>query len=310
MASKRKWLAIVIAIILLTLVGMIVLYQNPSDSPLRIGVYYYAWYMDDWDQYHQNCLDTPYLGKYNSANLTVIVQHLNWFKQLGIDFVVFSWWGKDSPSDNNIKLILNQIAENYTDLQFFIMVEPFGDGWLEAYDNSTKTYRFNLIYDYIDDTYISQFNSNCFCLDGNAVVGFYDGPDREFAKDVIPSDNRFSLRIIGCHTDDDWEYEVPNPSLSSQPVCRDGEISVCPRYDAHGRHEDVNYTEGLYDAQWNKAISEVKQGKVKIITIISWNEFAERTQIEPTYDVTSAFKDPFYLFDKTQGYIEEVKEIP
>lgn len=308
MVSKRKWLVVGTALIIIALFGIIMFII--SESPPTIGVYYYPWYTDDWDQYHQNCLDTPFLGKYNSANLNVIVQHLNWFKQLGIDFVIFSWWGKDSPSDNNIKLILNQIAENYSDLQFFIMVEPFGDGWLEAYDNSTKTYRFNLIYDYIDDTYISQFNSNCFCLDGKAVVGFYDGPDREFAKDVIPSDNRFSLRIIGCHTDDDWEYEVPNPSLSSQPVCRDGEISVCPRYDAQGRHEDVNYTEGLYDAQWNKAISEVKQGKVKIITIISWNEFAERTQIEPTYDVTSAFKDPFYLFDKTQTYIEEVKEIP
>jgi hypothetical protein len=308
MASKRKWLVIGTVLILIALFGIIIFLA--SESPPTIGVYYYPWYMDDWDQYHQNCPDTPYLGKYNSANLTVIVQHLNWFKQLGINYVVFSWWGKDSPSDNNIKLILSQIAENYTDLQFFIMVEPFGDGWLEAYGNSTKAYRFSLIYNYVYETYISQFNSNCFCLDGKAVIGFYDGPDREFARDVVPSDNRFSLRIVGCHTDDDWEYEVPNPSLSSQPVCRDGEISVCPRYDAHGRHEDVNYTEGLYDAQWNKAISEVKQGKVKIITIISWNEFAERTQIEPTYDVTSAFKDPFYLFDKTQAYIEEVKEIP
>jgi hypothetical protein len=308
MASKRKWLVIGTVLILIALFGIIIFLA--SESPPTIGVYYYPWYMDDWDQYHQNCPDTPYLGKYNSANLTVIVQHLNWFKQLGINYVVFSWWGKDSPSDNNIKLILSQIAENYTDLQFFIMVEPFGDGWLEAYGNSTKAYRFSLIYNYVYETYISQFNSNCFCLDGKAVIGFYDGPDREFARDVVPSDNRFSLRIVGCHTDDDWEYEVPNPSLSSQPVCRDGEISVCPRYDAYGWHEDVNYTEGLYDAQWNKAISEVKQGAVKIITIISWNEFAERTQIEPTYDVTSAFKDPFYLFDKTQAYIEEVKEIP
>ena len=308
MASKRKWLVIGTVLILIALFGIIIFLA--SESPPTIGVYYYPWYMDDWDQYHQNCPDTPYLGKYNSANLTVIVQHLNWFKQLGINYVVFSWWGKDSPSDNNIKLILSQIAENYTDLQFFIMVEPFGDGWLEAYGNSTKAYRFSLIYNYVYETYISQFNSNCFCLDGKAVIGFYDGPDREFARDVVPSDNRFSLRIVGCHTDDDWEYEVPNPSLSSQPVCRDGEISVCPRYDAYGWHEDVNYTEGLYDAQWNKAISEVKQGKVKIITIISWNEFAERTQIEPTYDVTSAFKDPFYLFDKTQTYIEEVNEIP
>jgi hypothetical protein len=40
------------------------------------------------------------------------------------------------------------------------------------------------------------------------------------------------------------------------------------------------------------------------------NEFAERTQIEPTFDTTSAFKDPFYLFNKTQAYIENVTAIP
>lgn len=89
------------------------------------------------------------------------------------------------------------------------------------------------------------------------------------------------MRVIGCNQDDDWEYQVPNPSLSNQLVCRDCEISVCPRYVAHGWLEDANYTEGLYDAQWSKAISEVKLGNVKIITIISWHEFSERTQIEP-----------------------------
>ena len=145
-------------------------------------------------------------------------------------------------------------------------------------------------------------------MDGKPVVGFYDNPDGPFSKAMVPSDDRFSLRIIGCNPDDDWEYQVPNSSLSNQPVCRDSEMGVCPRYDSNGWVEDVNYTEGLYDAQWSKAISEAKKGNVKIITIISWNEYAERTQIEPTFDTTSAFKEnPFYLFNKTQAYIDRVK---
>jgi hypothetical protein len=312
---NSKWGIIGIAFALLVLLGIVLLFPRmqpatPQTSAPSIGVYYYPWYVEDWDANHPDCPDTPYLGRYNSANLSVIVQHLNWLKQLGVDFIIFSWWGKNSPSDNNTKLILNQIAENYTDIHFFIMVEPFGErygaDWPEAYDNSSKTYNFGLIYDYFYDSYISKFSSNTFNLDGKPVIGFYD--DGVFAKNVVPSDERFSLRIIGCQPDDDWEYEVPNPSLSSQPVCRDGEISVCPRYDKDNWHEDVNYTEGLYDYQWSKAISEVKQGNVKIITIISWNELAERTQIEPTFDTTSIFKeDPFYLFDKTQAYIEYVK---
>jgi hypothetical protein len=308
MALKIKWKLMGIALLLVTLTGIVLFFIKNTIATPMIGVYYYSWYSNDWNVYHTNCPDTPYLGKYNSANTSVIVQHLNWFRQLGINFVIFSWWGKNSPSDNNTKLILNQIKENYTQIKFFIMVEEFGAGWLEAYNKSSSTYNFGIIYDYIYNNYIAEFKSNTFNLDGKPAIGFYDSPKGAFTKNVVASDERFSLRIIGCNPDDDWEYQVPNSNLSNQPVCRDGEISVCPRYDANGWSEDVNYTEGLYDAQWSKAISEAKKGNVKIITIISWNEYAERTQIEPTFDTTLAFKEnPFYLFNKTQAYIDSVK---
>jgi hypothetical protein len=309
MASKNKWPLIGIVLILLILLGPVLIFPRKATSTPSIGVYSYPWYMGDWSSQHENCRDTPYLGGYNSANLSVIDQHISWFRQLGIDFIVLSWWGKNSPSDNNTKLILNQITKNHADIQFFIMVEPFGKGWLEAYNSSTEEYNFTLIYDYIYNNYISEFQQNTFKLEGKPTIGFYD--NGTFAKNVVPNDNRFSLRLIGNQPDDDWEYQVPNPVLSDQPVCRDGEISVCPRYDANGWLEDANYTEGLYDAQWEKAINEAKQGNAKIITIISWNEYSERTQIEPTYDTTSAFKEnPFYLFGKTQAYIKSLKSEP
>ena len=308
---KNKWRVIGIALILLVLLGIVLIFPRASIATPSIGIYYYPWYVGEWGSNHKNCPDTPYLGDYNSANLSVIAQHLNWLRHLKVDFIILSWWGKNSPSDNNTKLILNQIKKNYADLQFFIMVEPFGDGWSEAYNSSSGEYDFTLIYNYIYNNYITRFNSNCFYLDGKPVIGFYDGPDRNITRYGVPSDERFSLRLIGCQPDDDWKYEVPNSGLSIQPVCRDGEISVCPRYDAQGWIEDVNYTEGSYDAQWSKAMSEVRQGNVKIITIISWNEYSERTQIEPTFDTTSAFtEDSFYLFDKTQAYIESVKSGP
>jgi hypothetical protein len=308
---KTIWRVIAITLVFLVLLS-IVFFPPKKANPTTpsIGIYYYPWYMGAWETSHTDCPDAPYLGKYNSANLSVTVQHLNWFEQLGVDFIIFSWWGKDSPSDNNAKLILNQIQKNYTDIQFFILVESFDIDWSEAYNDSTKTYNYSLIYDYIYSNYISKFNSNTFNLEGKPVIGFYDGPDKIFTKNMVPSDNRFTLRIIGCQPDDDWEYEVPDPTLSNQPICRDGEISVCPRYDSYETdwHEDVDYTEGLYDAQWGKALREVKQGNAKIVTIISWNEFSERTQIEPTFDTTSAFNNnPFYLFDKTQAYIEKAK---
>jgi hypothetical protein len=293
----------------------------------KVGVYYYPWYIGNWRVNHRNCPDTPYLGEYDSSDPTVILQHLNWLRQLGINFIILSWSGKNSPSDNNAKLIAEQIAKNYTDIQFFLMVEPFAaknwnetfNPWPEAYNASSHSYNFNVIYDYIYNTYVVPFNSSYFRIDDNEsepVIGFYHGPDENFKETIVPSDARFTLRVIGYNlTDgDDWEYQIP--ALSSQPVCRDEEISVCPRYDYNytennSYDSDINYTDGLYDKQWTNAIKETNNGNVKIITIISWNEYAERTQIEPTFDKTSIHKDdPFYLFNKTQDYIKKVKTVP
>lgn len=275
---------------------------------VKIGIYYYPWYNGYWSVNHPTCVDTPVLGGYDSSNASVIVQHLNWFNQSGIDFIIFSWWGKHSPSDNNTKLIVNQIAENYTDMQFFIMVEPFGDGWPEAYDAQSETYDFTLINNYLYDTYTTKYSANCFLLDSKPVIGFYDDPNRNLTRNGIPQDARFSMRLIGCHSEfDDWELEVPDPTLPTQPVSvRDGQISVCPRYDANGWQVDVNYTEGLYGQQWSRAIDEAKQGNAKIITINSWNEFAERTAVEPHLDST-ATASPYYLLDLTKAYIDYLR---
>jgi len=276
----------------------------------KIGLYYYPWYVGDWSVNHKNCPDTPVLGQYNSSDLHVMDQHLNWFEQLGIDFIIFSWWGKGSPADANTKIMANEISRNYSNIQFFIMVEPFTTGWDEAYNPLNGICNYTLIYNYIYDTYADHYNSSYFYLDGKPAIGFYDGPTRNLTINGVPDDNRFTSRLIGPFPNDNWEYQVPDPSLSTQPVCMDNEISVCPRYDAHGWHEDVNYTQELYDQQWHKAISDANQGKVNIVTIISWNEYAERTQIEPTNDTTSAFKsDPFHLFNKTKQYIETIKTI-
>ena len=267
---------------------------------VKVGIYYYPWYIGNWSANHQNCIDTPVLGGYDSSNASLIIQHLNWFSQTGIDFIIFSWWGKYSSSDNNTKLILEQIQSNYTNLQFFIMVEPFNSGWPEAYNSANGTYNFPMIYGYIYDTYVSKY-PNCFYLESKPAIGFYDDPSKNLTANGVPDDDRFSTRLIGCHADDDWEYQVPDATQFR--VCRDGEVSVCPRYDANGTQVDVNYTEGLYLKQWSNAIDGVRNGTTKLVTIISWNEFAERTAIEPHIDST-ATTPPYYLLDLTKAYID------
>lgn len=52
----------------------------------------------------------------------------------------------------------------------------------------------------------------------------------------------------------------------------------------------------------------VKQGAIDVITIASWNEYAERSNIEPHIDATALNKDPYYLFNLTKYYIAKIKE--
>jgi hypothetical protein len=91
------------------------------------------------------------------------------------------------------------------------------------------------------------------------------------------------------------------------------QTSVTPRYDdsrVEGRKPcmvDANLTEGVYDREWENAIKLLKEGKVDTITITSWNEYPERTAIEPHHDATAENPDPWFLFNKTKQYIENVR---
>jgi len=54
--------------------------------------------------------------------------------------------------------------------------------------------------------------------------------------------------------------------------------------------------------EWKKALDAVKNNEVDVITISWWNEYAERTNIEPHYDFTALDKNPFFLYNKTKTY--------
>src|SRR4030042_822292 len=70
----------------------------PDD--IKVGIYYSSCFVGNWSVNHPDCIDTPALGDYDSSNASVVSQHLNWFNQSGIDFIIFSWWGKTSLTDN------------------------------------------------------------------------------------------------------------------------------------------------------------------------------------------------------------------
>ncbi|HUW47586.1 MAG TPA: hypothetical protein VMW36_02445 [Patescibacteria group bacterium] len=264
-----------------------------SASEAKVGLFYYVWYEGGLGNGHWNSslgwtvVDTPLLGFYNSSDPSVIRQHLKWFEELGVDFLIISWWGSSALqgydfADTTTRLVFDLINETNSPVKITLMVEDF---------NQSGTYDFSAIYDYIYDNYATQYGNEFFDLNGKPLVCWWnsDMTNTSESRQRIGNDSRFAARIIGHHDYVDWyawrpcsvddeNYPITLPKLS-----KDGFTCIEPRYDdSHiGRSStfDDDYSEGVYDRQWTWAL---KQGSnLNIIAIYSWNEYHERSQIEP-----------------------------
>jgi hypothetical protein len=299
-------------------------------SDIKVGLFYYVWYQGLYGSGHWNgtppddpnslkwkVVDEPVLRFYNSSDLKVIKQHLDWFKELGIDFLIISWWGPNSFEDNATKAVFSMVEEYGYPIQIVIMIE--------AYNNS-GTYDFKAICDYINSTYVEPYGSIYMKLYDLPLVCFWNDNEKMTAtqanRDAIHNNvTGFTTRIVGqtpsyvdwyawrpCSTDQD-STGYPNifPELSN-----DSFTCIEPRYDdSHiggNRTFDENYSDGMYDQQWRTVQEYVNQGNLSIVAIYSWNEYHERSQIEPNIGPDGKYVLlPFY---KTYHYIQVIEMVP
>jgi hypothetical protein len=63
------------------------------------------------------------------------------------------------------------------------------------------------------------------------------------------------------------------------------------------------------DSEWKNAIQNWTEGKIDTILISTWNEYPERTAIEPHYDNTSYNPDPYLLYNTTKDYINQIHQL-
>lgn len=95
-------------------------------------------------------------------------------------------------------------------------------------------------------------------------------------------------------------------------ISPDGEVSLVPRIDSYYNRGnqggsylrfDSTLADGLYASQWSYALSHQKT--VKLVLIYSWNEYHERTEIEPHNDSTASVSDA-YLLNMTRSYVAQL----
>lgn len=314
---RKRIAAVFLCAVIVVAFGAYLLFP-PSLSPSRpkIGIFYYVWYNPEWTVSWDTAkiVDKPVLGYYNSCDPTVIKQHLVWMQNLGIDFVIISWWGFYDDygrfTDNAAKQVFETAQSINSTLKFAIMVEPFS--------TSSSSYDYNGIYNHIYENFVKPYPS--FYYNGSKPVICFFNNQNLTDNGAIPLDGRFNTVLVGQQSYTQWIYTDLNPYdrfwLRSTIMFlehRQYQISVTPRYDeSHisGRTGnatvDIYLNESVYDREWENAIQLWKDGRIDTILISTWNEFPERTAIEPHYDATAANQSKSFLYDKTKYYINSI----
>ncbi len=299
-----------------------------------VGIYFYTWFGNQdgspgsrhWD----NTPDTPIIGRYSSHNETVIDWQLDMIQKLDINFLFLSWGGEDSFEDKAIKKLLAVNNKRENPINFSILVEPYEGDRLAVAQARDATgepvFNYEYAHEYIWSTFIEPYHEYYQHYHGKPLLTYFNPAQP-------PIDPKYETHILGdCDPSETWEdwvwmlcdYGSTSDNSSIHPPwfsdenqrARNGYCSVLPRFDdwllyTSGFRDvwhrfDVNYSQGLYDRQWLFAIQEARNGNIDIIGVFGWNEYQERTQIEPHHDQSGA--DPYYIYWKTKHYIQILRE--
>jgi glycoprotein endo-alpha-1,2-mannosidase len=262
----------------------------PAAHAASVGIFYYAWYgtpafdgsYEQWNMNgHAPPLDIassfyPAGGIYSSRNPRVMARQMRDMKKAGADTVIYSWWGRGSEQD----LLLPQAiaAAGRAHLKVAIHLEPYLDRGAISIE-ADVVYLWNLG---IKDFYVYEPK----LIDACAWISM---------RLRVPRGARFfaATPLVGwtlqAGFDGLYNYDVFafGPSLFRR-VCQQAHAkdlicipSVGPGYDSTGvfggDQVKPRRNGSTYDSMWTAAIKSQPDG----ITITSYNEWLEGTQIEP-----------------------------
>lgn len=255
----------------------------------RVAIFYYPWYSTPtrdgrwahWYVEHEGVpvLSTPYYptrGLYSSSNAKLVLAQMREIATAGVNTVVVSWWGFGSPEADRLPLVV-QAAQRHG-LSVALHIEPYHRRTpAKTAEDIARLRQETGITDYYvydaerdsPETWASALEA----LDGIRTFGHTARPNRAKASGF---DGLYTYDAVT------WKGSIFK-RLCSQAralglLCAP---SVGPGYDARlaTRHEVVRDRQnGLtYDAMWKAAI----KASADLVTITSYNEWQEGTQIEP-----------------------------
>jgi glycoprotein endo-alpha-1,2-mannosidase len=265
--------------------------------PTEVAIFYYAWYGTPardgaylhWGQggYRppgQIASDFyPTRGPYSSSDARVLRAQLREIAAAGIDTVIVSWWGRDSGDDARLALI--QAEASRFRLRVAVHIEPYA-GRTPA---SVATDLLHLRTKGVTDVYVYDAMQAPAAAWGE-VLQHVDG-FRVFADTALPGFAKTG-GFDGFYTYDVYLYDgtsFPRICASAHRLGLLCAPSVGPGYDARRATGDARVRDrragARYDAMWRRALA----AGADLVTVTSYNEWHEGTQIEPARAVRGPY---------------------
>jgi glycoprotein endo-alpha-1,2-mannosidase len=262
---------------------------RPQSGAERVAIFYYPWYANPakdgrWAHWYVDHDGTPVLstryfpsrGLYSSSSAKIVSAQMHEIAAAGVGTIVVSWWGFDSPENDRLGPVVE--AATQAGLEVAIHIEPYrGRTPASAADDIEQlrqTYGVTDFYVYdADRDPAAEWAAALAPLDDVRVFGHTpfvgrakaSGFDGLYTYDVITWNGALFRRLC---------TQAHAAGLLCAP-------SVGPGYDARlATSMDAvrPRNDGLtYDRMWKTAL----KASPDIVTVTSYNEWQEGTQIEP-----------------------------
>jgi hypothetical protein len=265
--------------------------NGPEGGP--VAIFYYPWYSNPakdggwahWFVDHSaSVLSTPYYpsrGLYSSSSARIVAAQMREIAAAGVGTLVVSWWGFDSPENDRLPMV--EQAASKEGMTVALHIEPYrGRTPAQAAEDIARLHEERGVVDFYvydaDRDPAAEWAEALAPLEGVRVFGHTtmvgrakaSGFEGLYTYDVLTWNGALFRRLCTqAHTAGLLCAPSVGPGYDARRTT--GLESVRPRND--GR---------TYDSMWKTAL----RANPDVVTITSYNEWQEGTQIEPARFVT------------------------
>jgi hypothetical protein len=282
-------------------------------------IYYYPWYASvehdgRWGHWEENNHQPPFdisssyypkLGSYSSQDYEVVDQHMRWIQRMGVQVLIYSWWGRDDNTNYNAEKVFDT-ADKYG-LKVAFLIEPYLTRTprricddIEYLQNRFSKHKAFFQMKWHDQRQPPRHRSMFFLYDPdypdsnlrNTIRNIHETDQNPIV--LLQSTDASLIERTGA--DGIFAYEAYQPleklypGIANEVRKRDGIFvpSVSPGFNINRTFGEKSAMQRLrrngknYDDWWESVLAS----DTNYVAVISFNEWHEGTQIEPAVAMT------------------------